>query len=124
MKEQELNELLDSAIGTKGNFRIPSYWMRKVFSDLMEWCKGLTPKVDVPTKISQLDNDSGFVDSGFVNSLYLRKSDASSTYLRKSDASSTYATKNSIPDVSGFATKEELNQAISSAIAETLNTEV
>lgn len=134
MKEQELNELLDSAIGTKGNFRIPSYWMRRIFKGLMEWCKGLTPDVYVPTKVSQLENDSGFVDSGFVNSLYLRKSDASSTYLRKSDASSTYlsksdassiyATKNSIPDVSVFATKEELNQAISSAITETLNTAV
>lgn len=128
MREKELNELLDSAIGTKGNLRVPAYWMRRIFKGLMEWCKGLTPDVDVPTKLSQLYNDSNFVDSGFVNSLYLRKSDASSTYLSKSSASSTYATKTyvdgAIPDVSGFATKDELSQAISSAITETLNTEV
>lgn len=126
MKEKELNELLDSAIGTKGNLRIPSYWMRKVFSGLMEWCKGLTPDVDVPKKVSELVNDSDFVDSGFVNSLYLRKSDASSTYLRKSDASNIYATKNSIPDVSVFATKEDLagNEEVWAAALIDLNAQI
>lgn len=67
MKEQELNNLLDKAIGTKGNLRIPSFWMRKVFSALMEWAKSLTPKVDVPTKISQLENDTGVVTESYVN---------------------------------------------------------
>lgn len=60
MKEQELNELLDRAIGTKGNLRIPAYWMRNIFKGLMEWCKGLTPNVSVPTKLSQLENDSDY----------------------------------------------------------------
>lgn len=67
MKEQELNELLDSTIGTKGNFRIPSYWMRKVFSSLMEWCKGLTPNIDIPTKISQLENDVELTTQSYVD---------------------------------------------------------
>lgn len=72
MKEKELNELLDKAIGTKGNLRIPSYWMRKVFSGLMEWCKTLTPKLDIsksdiPTKISQLENDVELATQSYVN---------------------------------------------------------
>ena len=67
MREQELNNLLDKVIGTKGNLRIPSFWMRKVFSALMEWAKSLTPKVDVPTKISQLENDAGIATESYVN---------------------------------------------------------
>lgn len=39
MKEQELNNLLDKAIGTKGNLKVPSFWMRKIFKELIEWCK-------------------------------------------------------------------------------------
>lgn len=39
MKEQELNKLLDKAIGTKGNLKVPSFWMRKIFKELIEWCK-------------------------------------------------------------------------------------
>lgn len=74
MKEKELNELLDKAIGTKGNLRIPSYWMRKVFSGLMEWCKTLTPKLDIsksdiPTKISQLENDVDLTTQSYVDSI-------------------------------------------------------
>ena len=90
MKEQELNELLDSVIGTKGNFRVPSYWMRKVFSDLMEWCKGLTPKVNVPTRISQLENDMGYVDS---YSLDNRVNNLSSTLNNKITALETQTKK-------------------------------
>jgi hypothetical protein len=36
MKEQELNNLLDKAIGTKGNLQIHSYWMNKIIKGLME----------------------------------------------------------------------------------------
>ena len=58
MKEQELNELLDKAIGEKGNLRIPSFWMKKIFKGLMEWCKTLTPKIPyVPTRVSEFEND-------------------------------------------------------------------
>jgi hypothetical protein len=39
MREQELNKLLDKAIGTKGNLKVPSFWMRKIFKELIEWCK-------------------------------------------------------------------------------------
>lgn len=39
MTEQELNKLLDKAIGTKGNLKVPSFWMRRIFKELIEWCK-------------------------------------------------------------------------------------
>lgn len=67
MREQELNNLLDKVIGTKGNLRIPSFWMRKVFSALMEWAKNLTPKVNVPTKISQLENDVELATQSYID---------------------------------------------------------
>ena len=67
MKEQELNELLGKAIGEKGNLRIPSFWMKKIFKGLMEWCKTLTPKIFVPTKVSQLDNDMDYITEDYLN---------------------------------------------------------
>lgn len=36
MKEKELNELIDSAVGIKGNLRLPAYWMKKILKGLME----------------------------------------------------------------------------------------
>lgn len=101
MKEQELNELLDSVIGTKGNFRVPSYWMRKVFSALMEWAKGLTSKVNVPTKISQLENDVELATQSDVDAI------ASQTENNCKSYAETYT-----------------NNAITSAIKTVLNKEV
>ena len=101
MREKELNELLDKAIGTKGNLRIPAYWMRKVFSGLMEWCKGLTPDVDVPTKISQLENDVELVTQGYVDTIASQIEDNCKSHAE------TYT-----------------NNAITSAITTVLNKEV
>lgn len=67
MKEQELKDLIDKSVGTKGPLKIPSFWMKAIFLGLMEWCKTLTPKVDVPTKVSQLKNDKGYIDSTYVD---------------------------------------------------------
>lgn len=69
MKEKELNDLLDKAIGTKGHLRIPAYWMRKIFQGLMEWCKTATPKVEmpyVPTNVSELTNDVPYANEPLV----------------------------------------------------------
>lgn len=82
MKEQELNNLLDKAIGTKGDLRIHSYWMRKIFKGLIDFIKSI-PKVtkvsqltndvnyatlnDIPTKTSQLINNSDFVTTSQLN---------------------------------------------------------
>ena len=86
MKEQELNELLDKAIGEKGNLRIPSFWMKKIFKGLMEWCKTLTSKVFVPTKVSQLENDRNYVDDRYVYSAIT----ANKTDMEQSSGNSLY----------------------------------
>jgi hypothetical protein len=96
MKEKELNELLDKAIGIKGNLRIPAYWMRKVFSGLMEWCKTLTPKVDIsksdiPTYISQLENDAGYINTSDAKDLYWsRKTARAQMYVGSNNMSLKY----------------------------------
>jgi hypothetical protein len=64
MKEQELNKLLDKAIGTKGNLQIHSYWMNKTLKGIIEYNKTLIPSI--PTKISYFDNDIGYVDHNYV----------------------------------------------------------
>lgn len=81
MKEKELNELLDKVIGTKGNLRIPAYWMRKVFSGLMEWAKGLTPDVDVPKKVSELENDADYATLSEVNTMGSNCNSYTETYV-------------------------------------------
>lgn len=67
-KKQDVLTLLDKAVGKKGPLRIPAYWMREVLLKIMDWAEGLTPKVDVPTKISQLENDMNYVDDQHVSS--------------------------------------------------------
>ena len=70
MKEQELNNLLDKAIGTKGDLRIHSYWMRKIFSNLLDYIPTKASqlieqfgKANIPTKISQLENDADYISN-------------------------------------------------------------
>ena len=91
MREQELNNLLDSVIGTKGNFRIPSFWMRKVFSALMEWAKGLDSNINVPTKISQLEND---VDYSKLTDISIVPSQQTFLYLSPNQVTSQYVSSN------------------------------
>lgn len=66
-KKQDVLTLLDKAVGKKGPLRIPAYWMREVLLKIMDWAEGLTPKVDVPTKISQLENDVELATQSYVN---------------------------------------------------------
>ena len=72
MKEQELNNLLDKAIGTKGNLQIHSYWMNKTLKGIIEYNKTLINdnieliNNNIPTKISYLDNDIGYVTEDYV----------------------------------------------------------
>ena len=66
-KKQDVLALLDKAVGKKGPLRIPAYWMREVLLKIMDWAEGLTPKVDVPTKISQLENDVELATQSYVN---------------------------------------------------------
>lgn len=66
-KKQDVLALLDKAVGKKGPLRIPAYWMREVLLKIMDWAEGLTPKVNVPTKISQLENDVELATQSYVN---------------------------------------------------------
>lgn len=76
---------------------------------------GLTGKVQlkIPTKTSDLVNDSGFVS----NSNYATKAELKEVEAKIPDTSS-FATKDEIPDVNGLATKVELN-AVQSSIPDT-----
>lgn len=75
MKEQELHNLIEKSVGKKGPLKIPSFWMREIFLGLIEWCKTLTPKVDVPTKVSQLKNDKNYVIKSYVDEIARNKQD-------------------------------------------------
>lgn len=55
--------------------------------------------VPVPTKTSDLSNDSDYTTASAVAGTYLSKTDASAAYLTKTDAASTYATKSDITAV-------------------------
>lgn len=76
---------------------------------------GLTGKVQlkIPTKTSDLVNDSGFVSG----SNYATKAELKEVEAKIPDTSS-FATKDEIPDVNGLATKVELN-AVQSSIPDT-----
>ena len=63
----------------------------------------LATKDEIPTKTSQLENDSGFIKHGDI------PSESDPVYTKDKP---NIALKSEIPDVSGFATKEELNSAL------------
>ena len=64
---------------------------------------GYAKTTDIPTKVSQLDNDAG--------------------YLTQHQDLSNYALKSEIPDVSGYQTADQVNAAITAALAEIGNAE-
>lgn len=39
MKSNEILKLIDRVVGTDGTLRIPSWWMHKILSDLVKYCK-------------------------------------------------------------------------------------
>ena len=99
---------------------------------------GMTGDVvlDIPSKTSQLENDSGFLTehqsladyakkseipdvSGFITSIpdeYVTETELDAKgYLTEHQSLAEYAKKSDIPDVSDYVTDTELNTAISSA---------
>lgn len=70
---------------------------------------------EIPTKLSQLTNDTGFITTAALTD-YALKSELPSTdeFVKESELPdfSTYALKTEIPAVDGFATKEEVNNLI------------
>lgn len=79
-KKQDVLALLDKAVGKKGPLHIPAYWMREVLLKIMDWTEGAMPKIKVPTKISQLQDDVGIGVFGTwkeatSNYIYLNKNE-------------------------------------------------
>lgn len=68
MTKQQINDLLNRSIGEKGNLHISSYWMKRILMNIMDWAETLTPKVNVPKKISDLQDDIGVVDVNYLSS--------------------------------------------------------
>ena len=56
MTREELTALLDRVIGGRGILRTPSYWMRKVLNSIVDYCEGLTPKIEVESEINDSEN--------------------------------------------------------------------
>lgn len=56
MTREELSALIDRVIGSKGILRTPSYWMRKVLNNIVDYCEGLTPKIEVETEVNDSEN--------------------------------------------------------------------
>lgn len=75
MKEQELKNLIDKSVGTKGPLKIPSFWMKEIFYGLMEWVKRLIPKIEVPINVSQLRNDANYASKEYVDDVAYTKQD-------------------------------------------------
>lgn len=36
--------------------RAPSYWMRRLFNEVIAYCEGLTPKIEVESEINDSEN--------------------------------------------------------------------
>ena len=77
----------------------------------------------IPTKVSQLINDSGYITSTALSpylkstdaaSMYLTQTNASNTYLTKTSASSTYLSKTDASSI--YATKDSLPTKVSQLI--------
>ena len=80
MKEQELNNLLDKAIGTKGNLQIHSYWMNKIFKELLQ---------QIPTTIAQLEDSKEYISEKEIEVNYV-KQDQLSDYMKSDQIQSNY----------------------------------
>ena len=112
--------------------------IKQVGGGAVDSVNGMTGDVvlDIPSKTSQLENDSGFLTehqsladyakkseipdvSGFLTSIpdeYVTETELDAKgYLTEHQSLAEYAKKSDIPDVSGYVTDTELNTAISSA---------
>ena len=74
---------------------------------------------EIPTKLSQLTNDTGFITTAALTD-YALKSELPdvSDFVKESELPdfSTYALKTEIPEVDGFATKEEVTEAVKDTV--------
>ena len=69
---------------------------------------GFAKKEEIPTKTSQLANDSGYIDS--IPDNYITEEELNKKgYLTEHQDLSAYAKKTDIPDVSNFITKDVSN---------------
>lgn len=73
MTREELQALIDRVIGKKGILRTPSYWMKKVLNSIVDYCEGLTPKIEVEAEVNDSENPvqskavKGYVDTAIQN---------------------------------------------------------
>lgn len=71
MTRDKLQTLIDRVIGKKGIMRAPSYWVRRLFNEVIAYCEGLTPKIEVDTEMSDKSGNavSNKVIKGYVDGL-------------------------------------------------------
>lgn len=99
MTEQELNKLLDKAIGTKGQLKVPSYWMHKILTNMQSiltdslkyYVDYNITKIDakIPKYVSDLYNDRNYVTKNQYDTL------SSEINIIDSRANFTYQSKES-----------------------------
>ena len=68
-----------------------------------EQVEGLLDKIDnatIPTKTSELTNDSNFITETAANNKFLDKSEADSKFLDESEVADTYSTKEEVERLS------------------------
>ena len=74
---------------------------------------------EIPTKLSELTNDTGFITEAALTD-YALKSELPdvSSYVKEEDLPdfATFALKTEIPEVDGFATKEEVTEAVKDTV--------
>ena len=68
----------------------------------------IAAKSDIPTKTSQLTNDSGYITNSAISDM------ATETWVNQQD----FAKESDIPDVSGFVNEQELQEAIADLVNE------
>lgn len=52
MTREQLQTLIDRVIGKKGIMRSSSWWVRRLFNEVIAYCEGLTPKIEVDSEMS------------------------------------------------------------------------
>lgn len=56
MTRKQLQALIDRVIGKKGILRVPAWWANKVLNNILDYCEGLTPKIEVETEVNDSEN--------------------------------------------------------------------
>lgn len=71
MTRDELQALIDRVIGKKGILRLPAWWANKVLNNILDYCEGLTPKIEVDSEMSDESENavSNKVIKGYVDGL-------------------------------------------------------